>query len=114
MTLPPLPRRNFKLRLGSYDVRVIWVRRLMDGDNALYGECEYSTRTIRLSRELNTDERTARDTLMHELLHLMYDLSGLRSSADENGGHDEEKVVSALTSWITMLMTGNKLFRPRQ
>ena len=47
----------------------------------------------------------ARDTMLHEVLHCLFAVSGLFLPVDQ--AEEEEKFVSLLTPWLTMLLRDN-------
>lgn len=115
MPIPTLPEKNFTLKLGTHKVSVKWDAKMME--EGVFGDFTPSSMVIRLSRGMSPEQ--ARTTLIHECLHLIYEVSGLTAMAPK---HEEETVVSAATSWIRMLYeqnpvltaTSGKVRKPRK
>lgn len=71
-----------------------------DVDRNLMGRLAYDTAQIYIRNDLPVDKKY--ETLLHEVIHIVYMNSGLQPS------DDEEKVVTALSSGIYQFLKDNK------
>lgn len=71
-----------------------------DVDRNLMGRLAYDTAQIYIRNDLPIDKKY--ETLLHEVIHIVYMNSGLQPS------DDEEKVVTALSSGIYQFLKDNK------
>lgn len=71
-----------------------------DVDRNLMGRLAYDTAQIYIRNDLPVDKKY--ETLLHEVIHIVYMNSGLQPS------DDEEKVVTALSSGVYQFLKDNK------
>ena len=71
-----------------------------DVDRNLMGRLAYDTAQIYIRNDLPVDKKY--ETLLHEVIHIVYMNSGLQPN------DDEEKVVTALSSGVYQFLKDNK------
>lgn len=71
-----------------------------DVDRNLMGRLAYDTAQIYIRNDLPIDKKY--ETLLHEVIHIVYMNAGLQPS------DDEEKVVTALSSGVYQFLKDNK------
>lgn len=87
-----------KVKLGPYTYAV---REFPDGASEDHGACVYSQQVIFLSKAQHAER--AGDTLLHEMLHAVWDLAGLDSVPDLH----EEVIVRAFATWLSAALKDN-------
>jgi Zn-dependent peptidase ImmA (M78 family) len=86
-------------------------RGLREANEKCYGTADFDKGIISLEKDM--DHETARETLVHELTHVVLELCGL-------GGHEETGMVSAYTNeemttlisrgWLMLINLNPKMF----
>lgn len=71
-----------------------------DVDRNLMGRLQYDTANIYVRRDLTLDKKM--ETLLHEVIHVVYMNAGLTPS------DEEEKVVTAISSGVYQFLKDNK------
>jgi hypothetical protein len=87
-------------------------RGLREANEKCYGSADFDKGIVSLERDM--DHETARETLVHELTHIVLELCGL-------GGHEETGIVAAHTNeemttlisrgWLMLINLNQKLFK---
>ena len=72
----------------------------MDVDRNLMGRLSYDTAQIFIRKDIPLDKKL--ETLLHEVMHVVYMNAGLQS------GDEEEKVVTAMSSGVYQFLKDNK------
>lgn len=88
------------IKIGPHSFQLEEVAKLADGDEDLYGICDFTTGTIRTCEGLRPLLKA--ETQMHEILHAMCTSSGILPDQET-----QEVVVTALASHLTMLAQQN-------
>jgi hypothetical protein len=86
------------VRIGSLDYAIEIVRDSW-AEGCPWGECDYSTLTIRVKRD-QPSSVFACDTVMHEFMHAIY-----RERIEDEAG--EERIVTAMSQGWTGLFRDN-------
>lgn len=93
--------RPKKVDIGPFRYELYFTPVPLDGYSGLM---DANTRTISIDGTM----RDPRETVLHEVLHAVIDLTGLRSGGkDEAIEVTEEKLVSALSPWLLTVLTEN-------
>lgn len=87
-----------KLKIGPYTYSI---ELYPDATYSDHGACVYNHQTIFISP--NQHAERAGDTLLHEVLHAVWDLSGFDQVADLN----EENIVRSIATWLTLVLKDN-------
>jgi len=90
-----------KIKVGAVDYTV---HLLEPKDVAQYGVCLYEHQRIYLSR--NMLHQQASDTLLHEVMHAIWNESGLDHLPDLN----EETVIRTMATWLRTVIVDNPDF----
>jgi hypothetical protein len=85
------------VKVGATEYSLI-VGHIKDSDE--YGNCDTHTQVITISN--NQTMQSAGDTLLHEILHAIWNESGLAFVK-----RDEETVVRITASWLNMVFKDN-------
>lgn len=91
-----------KIKIGPYDYTV---KEYPKDEENNYGACVYRHQEIYISR--NQNAQRAADTLLHEVMHAIWDAAGLEAVPDLH----EEVVVRMMSTWLTGVLNDNKAFR---
>lgn len=73
----------------------------IEGEDPEYGNCDTHTQVITIST--NQTAQSAADTVLHEVLHAIWNESGLAFIKRP----DEETVVRITSTWLRMVMIDN-------
>lgn len=73
----------------------------IEGDDPEYGNCDTHTQVITISN--NQTAQSAGDTVLHEILHAIWNESGLAFIKRP----DEETVVRITSTWLRMVLLDN-------
>jgi hypothetical protein len=90
-----------KLKIGAIDYTV---HLLEPKEVEQYGVCLYEHQRIYLSR--NMLHQQASDTLLHEVLHAIWNEAGLDHIPDLN----EETIVRTMSTWLRIVFVNNPNF----
>jgi hypothetical protein len=86
-------------------------RGLREASEKCYGSADFDKGIISLEKDM--DHETARETLVHELTHIVLELCGLGGQEDTGlvESHTNEEITT-LTSrgWLTLINLNQKLF----
>jgi hypothetical protein len=93
MNLPPV------IKVGATEY-ILHVGHIKDSDE--YGNCDTHLQVITISD--NQTRQSAGDTLLHEILHAIWNESGLAFVK-----RDEETVVRITASWLNMVFKDNPI-----
>jgi hypothetical protein len=88
-----------KIKLGPYTYEVKTFPEVTEETD--HGACVYSQQVIFLSK--NQHAERAGDTLLHEVLHAIWDLAGLDVVPDLH----EEVVVRSFATWLSAVLKDN-------
>lgn len=97
MTMPK-SRYPRKIKLGPY---TYVVELFPDATTSDHGACVYNHQTIFLSA--NQHAERAGDTLLHEVLHAIWDVAAFDSMPDLH----EETIVRAMATWLSAVLKDN-------
>lgn len=87
-----------KIKIGPY---VYKVELFPDATTTDYGACVYNHQTIFLNA--NQHAERAGDTLLHEVLHAIWDVAGFDVATDLN----EETIVRSYATWLSAVLRDN-------
>lgn len=87
-----------KIKIGPYTYNI---ELYPDATYSDHGACVYNHQTIFISQ--NQHAERAGDTLLHEVLHAIWDLSGF----DQIKDICEENVVRSFATWLTLVLKTN-------
>ena len=85
------------IKIGAVDYTVVLEEKL-DGE---YGECFTHLQRIKMTK--NQTAQCAGDTLLHEILHAVWNEAGLFDTKRL----DEERIVRATATWLKMVFRDN-------
>lgn len=108
-----LPKKDFKIRVSPYTISVIYTKKLSAGDNTrgaveAFGDWNFPKLQIRLSSSMNTSPHHLENTFLHELIHAMWDISGLSEFYDKgNKKVSEELLAERLSHSLQMFFQDN-------
>jgi len=86
------------IKIGPYEYEI---RLFPDSTTSDYGACVYNHQTIFLSA--NQHAERAGDTLLHEVLHAIWDVSGFDVQPDLH----EETIVRSFATWLSLVLRDN-------
>lgn len=94
-----------KLKVGAhtFTVRKANARDAEKGSD-YWGKTDYSNATITIDNEVQQSKME--EVLLHEILHVCFDHSGLNVKYDRG---EEENIVNALSNQLYMILKVNKL-----
>jgi hypothetical protein len=87
-----------KIKVGPYNYTV---ELYPNSEYSDHGACVYTHQTIFLNH--NQHPERAGDTLLHEVLHAIWDLSGFDQVAELN----EENIVRSMATWLSLTLKEN-------
>ena len=97
--------------VGYRSYRLNIKRGLREASEKCYGSADFDKGIISLEKDM--DHETARETLVHELTHIVLELCGLGGNEDTGvvEAHTNEEITT-LTSrgWLTLINLNPKLF----
>ena len=88
-----------RLKIGHRRIGVSFVKRIRGG---LYGETDRYKDTIKIRTEQSPDQM--RETLLHEVLHVCFDVSGLSHELEDD---EEETIVRQLSPILLQALQDN-------
>lgn len=108
----PSMRPPRAIRIGPFDVRVDLSKKAQekvdrDNDGPLYGLWDGRNATIMLSSR--AADTILRETLLHEVLHAIFELSGASSVHIKDSDTEEGIVRSVTPMLLDVLRTNNRL-----
>jgi hypothetical protein len=92
------------VKVGPLDYTVIYAKRLHT-DHELFGVTMASQQKIYVDPDVPL--QTGQDTLLHELLHAIFDVAGLNIELDDGAKLTEEQIIRRVTPWLLMLLKDN-------
>jgi len=94
------PRSKYpkKIKIGPYNYSV---QLFPDATHTDHGACVYNHQTIFLSE--NQHAERAGDTLLHEVLHAIWDVAGFDTMPDLH----EETIVRSIATWLSAALRDN-------
>jgi len=94
------PRSKYpkKIKIGPYNYTV---QVFPDATHTDHGACVYNHQTIFLSE--NQHAERAGDTLLHEVLHAIWDVAGFDTMPDLH----EETIVRSTATWLSAVLRDN-------
>ncbi len=97
--------------VGYRSYRLNIKRGLREASDKCFGLADFDTGIISLEKDM--DHETARETLVHELTHVVLELCGLGGN-EETGlveSHTNEEVTTLISrGWLTLINLNPKLF----
>jgi len=110
--MPATPKPPKLIQLGAYRMRVRVDQARLDAHAAetgsrLAGQSNFAQQRISLSEAMAPDY--ARDTLLHEVLHMSLRLAGIDPDADAKAGLEdvEERTVMAMSGVLLGVLRDN-------
>lgn len=100
--LRTLPR---KIKLGAYD----WTVSLEEGIHDKCGEADFEPQVIRLWPESLTSAGHVVGILLHECLHVLYDIAGLAKARGSKDDREETIVMGFEQGLISLFRDNPKL-----
>jgi hypothetical protein len=96
------PFKDFpsKIRVMSQDWDVVYVKHISN-DEHLLGACDLGERRIYIDKRQNI--HTARETLLHECMHIMFRLLPIIKEDDE----EEERMVLMISAFLMSFLREN-------
>lgn len=91
--------KNIKIGAVDYTIHKLSVK-----DNSQYGACIYRHQRIYLTP--NMTHQQASDTLLHEVMHAIWNEAGLEHIPDLN----EETIIRTMATWLRMVIVDNPDF----
>jgi len=98
MTQTPTSKIPTRVKIGPY---VYTIELFPDSPTSDHGACVYNHQTIFLSA--NQHAERAGDTLLHEVLHAIWDVSGFDVQPDLH----EETIVRSFATWLSLVLRDN-------
>ena len=101
-----VPQEDFNLTIGPYQFEVIWSDDVTAA-GGVQAQIHGNTQKIFLQKKGKKDQNS-KANLIHEMLHAIYYMSGLRGDEDsEKLNITEERLIIRLTPWILMVINQN-------
>lgn len=111
-----IPATNFKIKINPYVVDVIYQNTVDVGDKKdNFGAYNFSKLKISISRKMNTSSQQLQNTLIHEVMHVMWDTAGLAQFnvdvSEQKATLQEETIVERFAnSWHAFINDNSFLF----
>lgn len=101
-----LPRR---LKIGAYDWKMAIEEGAGEGGDALYGQADFDTNSIRLWPVNMTSPGHAVGIVLHECFHVIFDNQGLTHLKRDKDDREEQIVLGFEAGMISLLRDNPKL-----
>jgi len=102
-----LPKENELIKVGSLIFKCEYYEPGDSGDEAQWGRCALNPPRILLQKCKEGGERFKEETFIHELLHAMFQASGLSPMILEAGGPGEEDIIRILSPVLYQVLKDN-------